>query len=117
MSRWPSPSSVFLAVMLPTYYWIRLKKGMCWKQWTHAGHFFPKQADDQTRQVVFIGAGSGITPLFSILKSILMVEAESEVFLLYGSRNEDSIIFKSKIAALEAKYGERFKVVHTLSQP
>ncbi len=43
------------------------------------GLFFPKQEDDQTRQVVFIGAGSGITPLFSIAKSILMVEQESEV--------------------------------------
>ncbi|GGC10620.1 ferredoxin--NADP reductase [Dyadobacter sediminis] len=81
------------------------------------GTFFPKQADDQTRQVVFVGAGSGITPLFSILKSILMVEPESEVFLIYGSRNEESIIFKNKIAALEAKYGKRLKVVHTLSQP
>lgn len=81
------------------------------------GHFFPKQADDQTRQVVFIGAGSGITPLFSILKSILMVEPESEVFLIYGSRKEDSIIFGDKIAALESKYGQRLTVVHTLSQP
>lgn len=81
------------------------------------GAFFPKQSDDQTRQVVFVGAGSGITPLFSILKSILMVEPESEVFLIYGSRNEDSIIFKNKLEALQAKYGERFKVVHTLSQP
>ncbi|MCF0051394.1 ferredoxin--NADP reductase [Dyadobacter sp. LJ53] len=81
------------------------------------GSFFPKQSDDQTRQVVFIGAGSGITPLFSILKSILMVEPESEVFLIYGSRNEASIIFKNKLDALQAKYGERLKVVHTLSQP
>ena len=81
------------------------------------GAFFPKQSDDQTRQVVFVGAGSGITPLFSILKSVLMVEPESEVFLIYGSRNEDSIIFKNKLEALQAKYGERFKVVHTLSQP
>ena len=82
-----------------------------------AGAFFPKQADDQTRQVVFIGAGSGITPLFSILKSILMVEPESEVVLIYGSRNEESIIFNSKLQALQAKYKERLKIVHTLSQP
>ncbi|MCF2490624.1 ferredoxin--NADP reductase [Dyadobacter sp. CY347] len=81
------------------------------------GAFFPKQSDDQMRQVVFIGAGSGVTPLFSILKSILMVEPESEVFLIYGSRNEESIIFKNKLEALQAKYGERLKVVHTLSQP
>lgn len=81
------------------------------------GIFFPKQEDDQTRQVVFIGAGSGITPLFSIAKSILMVEQESEVVLIYGSRTESSIIFKEKIRVLEEKYKERFKVIYTLSQP
>lgn len=81
------------------------------------GNFFPKQADDQTRQVLFIGAGSGITPLFSILKSILMVEQETEVFLIYGSRNEESIIFDAKIKQLQEKYQARFKVIHTLSQP
>ena len=80
------------------------------------GVFFPKQEDDQTRQVVFIGAGSGITPLFSIAKSILMVEQESEVVLIYGSRTESSIIFKDKIKALREKYKDRFKVVYTLSQ-
>ncbi len=81
------------------------------------GNFFPKQADDQTRQVVFIGAGSGITPLFSILKSILMVEQETEVFLIYGSRNQESIIFDKRINQLQNKYGVRFKVIHSLSQP
>ena len=94
-----------------------LKEGDVLEALEPMGHFFPKQADDQTRQVVFIGAGSGITPLFSILKSVLMVEPESEIFLIYGSRREDSIIFKDKIAALERKYGTRFTVVHTLSQP
>jgi ring-1,2-phenylacetyl-CoA epoxidase subunit PaaE len=82
-----------------------------------AGMFFPKQSDDQTRQVVFIGAGSGITPLYSILKSILMVEPESEVILLYGSRHEDQIIFKDKLQRLEDKYKSRLKVIHTLTQP
>jgi ring-1,2-phenylacetyl-CoA epoxidase subunit PaaE len=94
-----------------------IKEGDVLEAMEPMGSFFPKQADDQVRQVVFIGAGSGITPLFSILKSVLMVEGDSEVFLIYGSRNEDSIIFKDKIAALEVKYGERFKVIHTLSQP
>jgi ring-1,2-phenylacetyl-CoA epoxidase subunit PaaE len=94
-----------------------IKEGDTLEVMEPAGTFFPKQADDQTRQVVFIGAGSGITPLFSILKSILMVEQESEVVLLYGSRNEESIIFKDKLDALQAKYKERLRVVHTLSQP
>ncbi|GGN08032.1 flavodoxin reductase [Dyadobacter beijingensis] len=94
-----------------------LKEGDVLETLEPMGHFFPKQADDQTRQAVFIGAGSGITPLFSILKSILMVEPESEVFLIYGSRKEDTVIFRDKIAALEEKYGKRLTVVHTLSQP
>lgn len=94
-----------------------IKEGDVLEVMEPVGNFFPKQVDDQTRQVVFIGAGSGITPLFSIMKSILMVEPESEVVLLYGSRNEESIIFYEKINALQSKYKERFKVVHTLSQP
>lgn len=93
-----------------------IKEGDVLEAMEPAGNFFPKQEDDQTRQVVFIGAGSGITPLFSILKSILMVEQESEVFLLYGSRNEEGIIFNEKINTLKTKYKERFNVVHTLSQ-
>jgi len=94
-----------------------IKEGDVLEAMEPSGNFFPKQEDDQTRQVVFIGAGSGVTPLFSMIKSILMVEQESEVFLLYGSRNEDSIIFKAKINALQSKYGNRFQVAHTLSQP
>ncbi len=94
-----------------------IKEGDALEVMEPMGVFFPKQEDDQTRQVVFIGAGSGITPLFSILKSILMVEPESEVVLIYGSRNEESIIFKSKLEKLQEKYKDRLQVVHTLSQP
>ena len=81
------------------------------------GQFVPKLDADQSRTVVLIGAGSGITPLMSIAKSVLMVEPESRVHLLYGSRNEESIIFKNQLDALQAKYGERFRLTHALSQP
>jgi ring-1,2-phenylacetyl-CoA epoxidase subunit PaaE len=94
-----------------------LKEGDVVEVMEPMGLFFPKQEDDQVRQVVFIGAGSGITPLFSISKSILMVEPESEVVLIYGSRTESSIIYKDKIKAFQDKYKERFKVIYTLSQP
>ena len=94
-----------------------LKEGDVVEVMEPMGLFFPKQEDDQVRQVVFIGAGSGITPLFSISKSILMVEPESEVVLIYGSRTERSIIYKDKIKAFQDKYKERFKVIYTLSQP
>lgn len=94
-----------------------LKEGDSIEVMEPMGTFFPKQEDDQVRQAVFIAAGSGITPVFSIAKSILMVEPESEVFLIYGSRNEKSIIFDEKIKTLQAKYKHRFRVIHTLSQP
>ncbi|PWJ56675.1 ring-1,2-phenylacetyl-CoA epoxidase subunit PaaE [Dyadobacter jejuensis] len=94
-----------------------LKEGDIVEVMEPMGNFLPKQADDQTRHVVFIGAGSGITPLFSILKSVLMVEPESSVTLIYGSRNEESIIFKEKLEALKEKYGSRFTLIHSLSQP
>lgn len=81
------------------------------------GHFVPELDADQKRSVVLIGAGSGITPLMSIAKSLLMVEPESTVYLLYGNRNENSIIFKTQLDALQEKYGERFQLVYTLSQP
>jgi len=81
------------------------------------GHFVPELDADQKRSVVLIGAGSGITPLISIAKSVLMVEPESTVYLLYGNRTENSIIFKNQLDALKAKYGERFQLVYTLSQP
>ncbi|GAB2795202.1 ferredoxin--NADP reductase [Rhabdobacter roseus] len=81
------------------------------------GTFTPQLDAEQQRTVVLVGAGSGVTPLISIAKSVLIVEPESTVYLLYGNRNEASILFKTVIDQLQAKYGERFRVVHTLSQP
>jgi ring-1,2-phenylacetyl-CoA epoxidase subunit PaaE len=81
------------------------------------GHFIVNPDNANKRKVVVFGAGSGITPLFSILKSILHVETGSTVFLIYGNRNEESIIFKSLIDQLQETYGDRFNVIHMLSQP
>ncbi len=63
------------------------------------------------------GAGSGITPLMSIIKTVLMKEPKSAVHLLYGNHNEDSIIFREELASLEKQYANRFTVQHTLSHP
>ena len=81
------------------------------------GNFKVSPDARNSRTVVLIGAGSGITPLISIAKSILKVEAESRVILLYGSRDENNIIFKQQLAELVTQYGERFRLNHALSQP
>ena len=94
-----------------------VKEGDFMETMAPMGKFTLTPDDTQTRHVVLIGAGSGITPLMSIAKSVLMVEPESRVTLLYGSRNEDTIIFRAQLESLQQKYGDRFDVHHALSQP
>ncbi|HVH08144.1 MAG TPA: ferredoxin--NADP reductase [Myxococcota bacterium] len=63
-------------------------------------------------EVVLFGAGSGITPVISILKSALAGGRRAR--LLYANRDRDSIIFRDEIAALERRYPDRLRVVHRL---
>lgn len=69
------------------------------------------------RHVILIGAGSGITPLMSIAKAVLRMESSSIVSLLYGNRNEESIIFKETLDKLQKQFANRFQVIHILSKP
>ena len=82
------------------------------------GTFVPKLDTQNRRALILIGAGSGITPLFSMAKSALHVEPNSRVCLIYGNRNQESIIYKAHLDAMEQAYGcSRFQVTHVLSQP
>ena len=63
-----------------------------------------------------VAAGSGITPILSILSSILAVEAGSRFVLLYGSRNTAGILFRSVLEDLKDRYLDRLVVVHALSR-
>ena len=69
------------------------------------------------RDVYLVGAGSGITPLMSILRTVLEEEPKSSVHLLYGNRNEDSIIFERELDRLGDRYAGQLTVEHVLSQP
>lgn len=81
------------------------------------GRFFTELDAEGKKNYYLIGAGSGITPLMSILKTTLEKEPMSFVFLLYGNRNEESIIFKKELDRLEKKYADQLHVTHILSQP
>lgn len=65
---------------------------------------------------VALAAGSGITPVLSILSSILEQEPSSECTLVYGNRTTRSIMFLEELEALKNRYPARFQVVHTLSR-
>jgi ring-1,2-phenylacetyl-CoA epoxidase subunit PaaE len=81
------------------------------------GRFFTKLDPEKRRTYYMFGAGSGITPLMSIIKTTLESEPMSAIFLLYGSRNEESIIFREAIDALSERYVGQLHVEHVLSQP
>ena len=81
------------------------------------GRFFSPLKEENRKTYYLFGAGSGITPLMSIIKAVLEKEPQSTVFLLYGNRNEESIIFKDKLSDLEKKYSDQLIVEHILSKP
>lgn len=73
--------------------------------------------DGAGRHIVLLAAGSGIVPLFSILKSALHFERQSRVSLVYGNRTLAEAIFRDKIEQLRRTFGDRLRVIHALSRP
>jgi len=80
------------------------------------GRFFtPLSAEHQGTYVAF-AAGSGITPILSILKTTLETEPKSRFILFYGNRTFDRIIFREQLDALKNQFPERLSVHHILSK-
>lgn len=82
---------------------------------TPMGNFTTELNEFYARHFVLYAGGSGITPMMSILKSILEIEPSSTVTLIYGNRNQESIIFNKEIDELEGHFADRLKVVHCLA--
>ena len=80
------------------------------------GRFIIKPDGDLRRQHYFIAAGSGITPIMSMIKSALELEPQSDCILVYGNREDRSIIFKDELDAINKKYAGQLKIYHVLSQ-
>ena len=68
------------------------------------------------REVLLIGAGSGITPLLSIARAVLEGEPKSEVTLVYGNRDTASIMFREELEDLKDRHLGRFRLFHVLSR-
>lgn len=78
------------------------------------GNFTKELHADHVKNYVLFGGGSGITPLMSILKSILRVEPNSKVTLFYANRDRDSVIFGAQIEELERLHASTLRVLHLL---
>jgi len=63
-----------------------------------------------------IAAGSGITPILSIIKTILATEPRSRVTLIYGNRRSSTIMFKDRLGFIKNRYLGRFNWINVLSR-
>ena len=81
------------------------------------GRFTTEFDPDKKRTIFLIGAGSGITPLISLVRAALEKEPKSTVVLLYGSRTESQIIFRHDLDKLAERYKGQLFVYYTLSKP
>lgn len=80
------------------------------------GNFHTKLNLAHKKHYIGIAVGSGITPVISIIKTVLLTEPNSSFTLVYGNRNRHSIIFKEALEALKNKYIHRFSIIHVLSR-
>lgn len=74
-------------------------------------HFDPSRS----AHYVAFAAGSGITPILSLIKTALMVEPQSRITLIYGNRDSSSIMFLEELSAIKDKFIERFQMFNFLS--
>lgn len=94
----------------------KLKKGDLLEVMSPTGTFTSAISPKNKKEYVFFAAGSGITPVISIIKTILHGEPGSRVTLVYGNKNISSIIFKEELEALKDKHLEHFRMYHILSR-
>lgn len=94
-----------------------LKEGDVLKALPPTGRFTLKINPLKRRHFFLIGAGSGLTPLFSLLKTILFKESSSKVTLIVSQRNEKSTLYLKEIQALAVKFHGRLNVITLYSEP
>lgn len=81
-----------------------------------AGQFFTPLEPERTRNYLCIAAGSGITPIISIVKTVLAREPLSQITLLYGNRTANDIIFAETLLWLKNRYLERLQWINLFSR-
>ncbi|MGA1248990.1 MAG: 2Fe-2S iron-sulfur cluster-binding protein [Candidatus Kapaibacteriota bacterium] len=77
------------------------------------GNFTLQVQSDRARHIILIGGGSGITPLLSIAKSALLKETQSKVTLIYGNKDQQSIMFRDELNEL-SNGNDAFTMINVL---
>jgi len=83
---------------------------------TPAGRFTVDIRPDEARTFVGFASGSGITPVLSIIRTVLSREPKSRFFLFYGNKSTASILFRETLDDLKDRFLDRLSVFHVLSR-
>lgn len=94
----------------------QLKKGDVLEVMPPVGKFNTPLHPDNKKNYIALAAGSGITPVISLIKTTLATEKHSRFTLVFGNRNRSSIIFFEELESLKNQYMDRFSLVHVLSR-
>ena len=102
--------------LFSTYVNDTLKKGDAIEVMAPNGEFNVAINTDKPKNYIVFAAGSGITPILSIIKTHLISEPKSTFKLFYLNRTVKSIIFKEEIEQLKNTYFDRFEIFHFLTK-
>jgi ring-1,2-phenylacetyl-CoA epoxidase subunit PaaE len=80
------------------------------------GDFFIRGYQDLKRHLVMFAGGSGITPIISMIKTVLNCQPLTSISLIYSNQTFDRIIFRSELLHLESQFQNRIKVYHVLTK-
>lgn len=80
------------------------------------GSFFTKLASDQAKNYLFVAAGSGITPILSLLKATLATESGSTATLIYGNQSTATMMFRNELSFVKNRYMSRFHWINIYSR-
>ncbi|MBE9491213.1 MAG: 2Fe-2S iron-sulfur cluster binding domain-containing protein, partial [Bacteroidetes bacterium] len=93
-----------------------LRKGQQLEVSPPEGKFTLDVSDSNKFNYIAFVAGSGITPVLSMIKSVLETERESKFILLYGNKSSEDTMFKNEIDNLKLEYKDQLKVHYVFSQ-